>query len=157
MSKIDSSKVDFKIAQPDSLYLIGSNSIETAGDLYVMNVNAISKVGNVRNKRSFDLILSGLFLVLSPLLIFAFKNKKQFIKNCWSVLIGRKSLVGYHFNQQENTSPLPKLKPGLLYPLESLSDQDPLMLDKINLIYARDYSIQKDFSILLKSWKKLDR
>jgi hypothetical protein len=41
--------VDYKIAPPESISIIGSNSIHTAGDLYVVNINAITKPSNKRN------------------------------------------------------------------------------------------------------------
>ncbi len=157
MSCIDSNKVDFKIAQPDSLFLIGSNSIETAGDLYVLNVNAISKQENIRNKRTLDVFVSLLMLITSPVLVWSFGKKMQFLKNISAVLIGKKTLVGYHPSQISEGAALPKIKSGLLYPMEEIVKMDPNISSKINLIYARDYSARKDLAIVLKTWKKLDR
>jgi GT2 family glycosyltransferase len=74
MSNIDTSKTDFKIAQPESLFIIGSNSIETSGDLYVLDVNSISKSSNIRNKRSFDFFLSFFMILLLPVVIVLLKN-----------------------------------------------------------------------------------
>ncbi|MCD6354164.1 MAG: glycosyltransferase, partial [Prolixibacteraceae bacterium] len=82
--------VDYKIAPPESLSIIGSNSIHTAGDLYVVNVNAISKSGNRRKKRIFDVIVSLVILISSPLTIWLFKMKKNFILNVLDVLNGKK-------------------------------------------------------------------
>lgn len=157
MSKIDSNNVDFKIAQPDSLYLIGSNSIDTAGDLYVMNINAISKPEKVRNKRHFDILISLSLIILSPFIIWFFDEKMKFLNNCFNCLIGRTSIVGYHLNSESKNDILPKIKPGIIHPMEDVVNMDPSMKNKINLIYARDYSVSKDVSILFKSWKKLDR
>lgn len=155
MSRIASNNLDFKIAQPDSLYLIGSNSIETAGDLYVLNINSITKQENIRNKRSFDLLLATSLIVTLPLLIWFFNNKKNYLKNIFQLLVGKKSAVGYQQNIQDGIV-LPKIKPGILHPTNELAILDPTLVDKINLIYARDYSIRKDVEIVLKSWKKLD-
>lgn len=157
MSAIDSSKTDFKIAQPDSLSLIGSNSIETAGDLYVLNINAITKAENIRTKRTFDLLLSILVLISSPLTIFLFRNKVKFLKNNLKVLSGKLSYVGYNMDDSSTVFNLPRIKSGILNPSDSLSFNDGTLTDKLNLIYARDYSVQKDLSIVLKAWKKLDR
>lgn len=155
MSRIASNNLDFKIAQPDSLYLIGSNSIETAGDLYVLNINSITKQENIRNKRSFDLLLAFCLIVTLPLLIWFFNHKKNYLKNIFQLLVGKKSAVGYQQNIQDGIV-LPKIKPGILHPTNELAILDPTLVDKINLIYARDYSIRKDVEIVLKSWKKLD-
>ena len=156
MSVISSPNIDFKIAQPDSLYLIGSNSIDSAGDLYILNINSISTKSNIRNKRTFDFITSiGLVLTL-PLLIFTFKNKRKFISNVFSVLVGKLSIVGYHYlNNSEHN--LPKIKNGILSPADKTNLIDESMFDKLNLIYARDYNISKDFIILKNAWRKLDR
>lgn len=157
MSTINSNKVDFKIAQPESLYLIGSNSIDTAGDLYILNINSITTKSNIRNKRTFDFISSLLIILFSPIIVFAFKRKKQFFKNIFSVFLGKKSIVGYHFMQQPNNHNLPKIKIGILSPADKINHLEDSLLDKLNLIYARDYSISKDILILKNAWRKLDR
>ena len=156
MSVISSTNIDFKIAQPDSLYLIGSNSIDSAGDLYILNINSISTKSNIRNKRTFDFITSIGLLIITPLLIFTFKNKRKFISNVLSVLVGKLSIVGYHYlNKSEHN--LPKIKNGILSPADKTNLIDETMFDKLNLIYARDYNISKDFVILKNAWRKLDR
>ena len=156
MSVISSTNIDFKIAQPDSLYLIGSNSIDSAGDLYILNINSISTKSNIRNKRTFDFITSIGLIIITPLLIFTFKNKRKFISNVLSVLVGKLSIVGYHYlNNSEHN--LPKIKNGILSPADKTNLIDETMFDKLNLIYARDYNISKDFVILKNAWKKLDR
>jgi hypothetical protein len=157
MSTISSNKVDFKIAQPESLYLIGSNSIDTAGDLYILNINSITTKSNIRNKRTFDFISSFLLILSSPILMFAFKGKKQFFNNIFSVFFGKKSIVGYHFMQQPNNQNLPKIKIGILSPADKINHIEDSLLDKLNLIYARDYSISKDILILKNAWRKLGR
>lgn len=157
MSKIDKAEIDYKIAQPDSISLIGSNSIDKAGELYVMNVNSILTPENVRKKRTFDFLVALILLILSPVLVFLFTNKRKFFRNIFNVLMSKKSIVGYHISNSEETFDLPKIKRGILTPSDSNPFFDESMSDKLNLIYARDYSIKTDMSILLKSWKKLDR
>jgi GT2 family glycosyltransferase len=157
MTAIDSSKTDFKIAQPDSLSLIGSNSIETAGDLYVLNINAITKPENVRTKRTFDLLVSFLLIIFSPFMIWITENKKKYLKNLLNILLGKLTVVGYSRNNSSASINLPRIKSGVLNPSDAISIIDETLTDKLNLIYARDYSVQKDLNILLKAWKKLDR
>jgi hypothetical protein len=157
MSAIASKKIDFNIAQPETLFLIGSNSIETAGDLYVLNINSISREDKIRSKRTFDLSFSLLLLISSPILIFAFKNKGRFMTNLFGIFFGKYSFVGYSLSSFDNKLSLPRIRKGLLTPLDSLPFDDESLSDKMNLIYARDYSVRKDFMILTKAWKKLDR
>lgn len=154
MLNLNAKNVDFKIAQPDTLYLIGSNSIETKGDLYTVNINSITNANKRRNKRTFDLFISLFLLLLSPILIFGFKNKSSFIKNLFQVFIGKASFVGY---DQLDHQHLPKIKPGILHPSDKIKHREESMIGKINLIYARDYKIREDLSILLKSFYNLDR
>lgn len=154
MSRINSAKVDFKIAQPDSLYLIGSNSIDTAGDLYLININSISKPENIRNKRTFDILVAIIGLASLPFSIWFYTDKGQFIRNLFAVLIGKKTCVGYVLSPTQRN--LPKIKSGVLHPVASELELSENHADKLNLIYARDYSIQKDLSILIRMWKKMD-
>lgn len=159
MSNLSSFHVDFKIAQPDSLYLIGSNSIDTAGDLYVLNVNQINKSNQIRNKRTLDIILSILLILLSPIFVLFFKNKFSFLRNLIHVLIGKKSLVGYaHIKQTNETKhSLPKIKDGIISPADGIFFLEESIESKLNLLYARNYSVWKDLSLILKAWRKFDR
>lgn len=158
MSRTAANKVEFKIAQPNSMYLIGSNSIDTAGDLYMMEIDNISTTSSKRNKRTFDFISSLLLLLLLPLSIWFYKHKLQFIKNCWSVFIGQKSWVGYSYDPSSLKRNLPRIKTGILTPSEEhFQNSNKSLRSKLNLIYARDYSILTDLRILGKFWRRLDR
>jgi GT2 family glycosyltransferase len=159
MTRIDSSKVDFKIAQPDSLFIIGSNSIDTSGELYVFDVNSISKQRNRRNKRTIDAISSFVLLIGSPLIVWFFSQKRTFYRNMWLILSGKKSFVGYKYQYDESSLYLPRIKPGILTPID-VHDQKPQSkesIQKLNLIYARDYSWLKDFQMIIKNWREFDR
>lgn len=158
MSRTATNKVEFKIAQPNSMYLIGSNSIDTAGDLYIMEIDNISTPASKRNKRTFDFILALMLLILLPISVWFFENKGKFIKNCWSVLIGKKSWVGYSYEEKPAHRNLPRIKNGILTPAEERADNENNSLrSKLNLIYARDYSTFTDILIIRKYWRGLDR
>ncbi|HLV41585.1 MAG TPA: glycosyltransferase [Brumimicrobium sp.] len=158
MSRTASNKVEFKIAQPNSMYLIGSNSIDTAGDLYLMEIDNISTLSSKRNKRTFDFMIALVILILLPVLLWFYERKLNFIKNTWSVLIGKTSWVGYSYDEKITSRTLPQIKVGILTPAEEhIENKDKSLHSKLNLIYARDYSIIKDISLLRKYWKRLDR
>lgn len=145
--------VDFKIAPPESLSIIGSNSIDTAGDLYVIDVNNVGKPENKRKKRLFDLMASTLLLLMSPFLIFIQKNKFNFIANCFKVWFGIYSWVGYGKAPRKD---LPEIKPSVLTPADNQNNLKGE--DKINLLflsYSKDYSIEKDFKIIWSCIKQL--
>jgi O-antigen biosynthesis protein len=150
--------VDYKIAPPESISIIGSNSIHTAGDLYVLNVNSISNRLNKRNKRIFDILLAVVFLVLSPVIICFFKKKTNFIHHVFQVLFGKKSWIGYN-SASDNVKLLPVIKPGILHPGDMFPDlkADSEKSNQLNVLYAKDYSIFTDAEILFKGWKNLDR
>lgn len=159
MSKLGHLDLEFKIAQPDSLYLIGSNSIDTSGDLYVLDINKITKQEHQRNKKTLDIIVSFMGLFFSPLIIWNFKNKKRFLENMLLVLTGKKTLVSYSKAKNKRDIKLPYLKEGVLHPIppSKAEENSPELLHKLNLIYARDYTVFKDIHILSTNWKNLDR
>ena len=159
MSKIASEDLEFKIAQPNSLYLIGSNSVDTSGDLYALEIDKITRSENKRNKRTFDFLLSILFLLVSPVLCLFYKNKSTYFKNLFNIFLGNKSFVGYYLGENIDRLKLPKIKQGILHPFDEIlaSKKQQDLMFKLNLIYAKDYSIFKDFKILWKNWLKLDR
>jgi O-antigen biosynthesis protein len=135
--------------------LIGSNSIDNAGDFYALNFSALSKAENIRSKRLFDIFFSVFLLLLSPILLFFIKLKINFFSNLFIILSGKKSFVGY-LNQSDGTKTnLPKIKPGILEPF-TVSEE--LTIDKkeeLNLLYAKQYSFIFDFEVLLRKWRLL--
>ncbi len=143
--------VDFKIAQPNSLFLIGSNSIHTSGDIQLLELNNINKPENKRNKRLFDWFSASALLLLSPFIIFIQTNKFQFLKNTLSVWIGKNTWVS--FNSTDERLHLPNLKPGI-FPITS-GENKIERLHKLNLIYAKDYSVSLDFKVLMQQIKNL--
>jgi GT2 family glycosyltransferase len=156
MSNISAAKrVDFKIAQPDSMYLIGSNSIHTSGDLYILDLNTINTIKNRRNKRLFDFVSSLFIFALSPFLLIISGFKFKIFKNIFEVIIGRKTWVGYVKIGADTVVRYPKIKPWVISISERKSEQSEDILHKLNLIYAKDYSVSKDVSKLVRSVSKI--
>ena len=151
--------IDYKIAQPDTLSIIGSNSIETAGELYTIDVNSITKQTNIRNKRFFDIISSVLVLIFSPLILLLSKIPIKFINNSVKVLLGVKTWVGYYDKGDVNTNTLPKIKTGILTPLDLVNKKDHTesFIENTNMAYARNYAIKIDLNILLKGFRHIGR
>lgn len=156
MIKLRGRDLEFKMAPGNRNYLIGSNSIDTAGDLYLLEINKLVSKENQRKKRMFDTGLSFFLLILSPTLIFSFENKSQFVRNLLLVLRGKKTFIGYSESSILSDHRLPKTMPGILSPCDEIPKQNEELCEKLNLIYARDYSIRKDLRIILGAWKKLD-
>ena len=153
MLTLVSSGVDFKIAPPESLSIIGSNDVDTAGDLYVIDVNSVSKSNNKRNKRLLDIGVSILAILFSPVLLFIQENKSNYFLNCFNVLFGFYSWVGYGKITDRS---LPEIKRSVLYPAMLLDkDFDSNKIKLANLRYAKDYKIEKDILIIWKCRKQL--
>lgn len=148
---------DFKIVPEASLSIIGSNSKDTAGDLYAVDVNlSISTPMQRRNKRVLDLMVCGGLLITFPIMLFLVRPFGGLILNWWQVLIGRKSWVGYC--PGGNGQYLPLLKPGVLCPQDGLHTNKPLepqLIRRLNLQYARDYEARKDAMIIWRGFGKL--
>lgn len=157
MQHFRASHPDFKIAPEASDYLIGSNSIDTAGDLYILNLNNLLSLENKRKKRLFDICMSTAIFLASPVLMLRFPDKKKFLRNILSVWLGKKTFVGFSEAELQRDVRLPKIKPGVLSPADRIEGAEESIREKLNLLYSRDYSLRKDFSILLKAWGKLDR
>lgn len=149
MHTLVSAGVDFKIAPPESLSIIGSNSIDTAGELYIIDVNSITKPKNRRNKRLIDIVLSLFFIGCFPVLVFIQKNKIGFVKNIFSVFFNAKTWVGYGKEANEH---LPKLKPSVLSPTAALpkTTLSEILHNRLNLSYSKDYKVENDLKIVWK-------
>jgi len=149
-------KIDYKIAGPDGVTVIGSNSVHTAGDIYSINLNSIGSPKNKRKKRLFDVAMSIAIALIAPILLFLVKSPMRLLKNLIFCFFGLKSFVGYYKNA--GVAGLPYLKPGILKPLdpgvETVSQQTA---ESANILYARDYNVLRDFRIIIRSLNKLDR
>lgn len=159
MLQLEGRKLDFKIAQPETSFLIGSNSIDSQGDLYVLDINQINKPANRRNKRIGDVVVGLISLVLSPLICWKFKDKRQFLKNMFQVVIGKVSLVGYATIQHSSNLRLPQIKRGIL-PATFMVDPFYLgedAISRLNLIYAKNHTLFMDLTIVFKHFWQLDK
>lgn len=158
MSEWQNENIDFKIAPEDGLSIIGSNSIHTRGDLYTVGINAIGTAQNRRNKRMFDLFFSTLLILIIPLLMVFQRKPLSFLRNVFQVWIGKKSWVGYYLPENANTQ-LPKIKKSVLSPLDGMKSKtnNRKIIDDLNLLYARDYSIWKDLNIVFYAYRDLGK
>ncbi len=142
--------LDYKIAPAESNYLIGSNSIDTSGELYQINFNAIQNPDKIKSKRLLDVTLAFVFISLFPIFVLVNKNKNITLRNLLNVLLGKKTFVGYHYINNSNVSKLPKIKPGLLTPFID----ETIDVSQANLFYAKHYNALMDFKIIIGSLNK---
>lgn len=165
MSMMPQRHVEFRIAPPESLYIIGATSIAATDDLLpdLLGVNSINKQSNKRKKRTFDMITSLVFIILMPLLLFRVYQRVRFVKNIFSVLIGCKSWVGYAFELEQELR-LPQIRPGVLTPMDAfhtnINDEHKNttgLIQKLNMLYARNYAISNDLNIVIQGIRNCGR
>lgn len=152
MITLSAFNIDYKIAGPESIAIIGSNSIDTAGDLYEIHLNSIANDLNRRNKRLIDIVLSLFLLTFLPIVIFIIKQPIQLIKNIFIVLFGNRTWVGYINN---NNNLLPQLKKGIISPKLISDENNNNILSQIDLMYAKDYKVTIDINCFFKKFKEL--
>ncbi|KAA3625971.1 MAG: glycosyltransferase [Bacteroidetes bacterium] len=157
--------IDYKIVPEESMSVIGSSSKNTAGELYTIDIQFhIAEKSSIRNKRLTDILLCGFLLITLPLQLLIVRSKGGLIKNLFTVFFGRKSWVGYAHSQSPSYK-LPKIKPGILSPLDRLNrirtnSQDAFNFDestinRLNFFYAKDYHPSVDMDIVWKGWRRL--
>jgi O-antigen biosynthesis protein len=141
--------IDYKIASPDSISVIGSNSIHSAGELYTIHINSISKPENKRMKRTFDAVSSIFILSLLPFFTLINISLYYLAKNCINVLMGKKTWIG--FVPSHSNIHLPKIKDGVVYAANMKIINLEKEADNVNVLYAKDYSVYNDLKFLIKN------
>jgi len=148
--------IEFKTSSPDGLSVIGSNSVNTNGEIYVVSLNSINSPKNKRLKRMFDATTAFFILLFSPFLVFFQKNKLRFFKNTFDVLTGKKTWVGFYYKGNSKID-YANIKQGIFTPMERevMDELNEEAIEKINLNYAQNYSVLNDFMILTGSFSKI--
>lgn len=143
-------EIDYKLHAAASDSIIGSNSKDTAGDLYTTElIYQISTPISKRNKRVVDVLCSLLFILCSPLLVWFVMNKKQYLLNMILVLEGDKTFVGYTDPQ------FPKLKTPLLdvYPHIDHFEIPSENKEHLDWLYAKNYNAWHDVKLIWQKWR----
>lgn len=155
MIKLSYLPVHFKIAHPNELYIIGSNDIHSQGELYTLEIKTILLPSNQRKKRLLDILISLILMILSPVLIWIYPNKFQFIKNILEVLLGKKTWIGLGKLNDKN---LPKLKPSVLFIGKAKGyDEHSDKAIEWAYLYCKNYQPADDILALMKLIKYLDK
>lgn len=147
---------DYKIHLPGSQSFVGSNSSHTAGDLYTVDRSFnLSRFAALRNKRVFDIASSIILLLFFPVSILPVRNKGTFISNCFKVLSGRRTWVGYA-NATANRH-LPAIRQGIVPSYFMLGGYEPSdsLKQHQDIVYAQQYTPGTDLLLMLKNYKYL--
>ncbi|MBI3142783.1 MAG: glycosyltransferase [Bacteroidetes bacterium] len=156
MLQVEKGDVQFKIVPEESVFIIGSNSKNHPGDYYTIDVKlALKSPENQFNKRSLDIMVSAILLLLYPVAVWWVDHKKQFTLNLVKVFLGRYTWVGYGSNAMGEG--LPKIKKGILRPVDGYRNAqlEIKAIQRIDLAYARNYHISKDLYIIAKGFSRL--
>jgi GT2 family glycosyltransferase len=151
--------IDFKIAAAEGSAIIGSSSKNDTGELLTYDVGfKINKAYLKRLKRFTDISSALALLAASPLLILIQRNKLGLLPNILKVLSGSKTWVAYCQSDQ-SSQVLPPLKKGILCPLDNLAatkDQiHPALAQRLNYLYAKEYSPFTDLQIIFNALRDL--
>ena len=93
------------------------------------------------------MIMAIIILIAFPI-FFYFKNYRTAFSNTIQVLKGKKTWIGYI--QSSNNENLPKIKQPVFDIYSSNTKLSDEISDKLNIIYAKDYNVQKDIILLCK-------
>ncbi len=143
MAQLRTTGVEYKIAPTEGDYIIGSDSILSPDELYLADLDTISTDTCRRTKRLFDIGTSLLLLLFSPALFWFQRHKSRYFSDCFAVLIGRMTWVGYTGH------------PGVFTPAVLLPDASPELQERLMIRYMRHYSTATDFTILFRNLNKL--
>jgi GT2 family glycosyltransferase len=152
-----SRRVEYKIVAREGMSIIGSTSKNVRGDLYTMDLRFnLDEIFHLRNKRTFDIIFSILLILTAPFLVWIQINKTRYLQNIITCLIGFKTWIGYHQGDPKLLKLPPLRKSVIELGKRQLEDgMNPKAIHKLNLIYAKNYSIYKDLDILWNHMKHL--
>ncbi|HEU4471402.1 MAG TPA: glycosyltransferase family 2 protein [Flavisolibacter sp.] len=136
--------------------IVGSDDQTTRGEILSSEVAyRLAWPVNRRLKRLIDVLAVLFLLPLFPLHVFLIGKPLGLIKNCFAVLAGKRTWIGY------TTKPagLPPLRKGVLGPGGVLSAHEGgIPAESLRLMdhwYARDYEWLQDLRILLKNYRYL--
>ncbi|HQW83178.1 MAG TPA: glycosyltransferase family 2 protein [Ferruginibacter sp.] len=144
-----------KFHSSGSSSIVGSNNSKEKGHYVAAGVNYnIAQPLQRRNKRLFDIMLSVLFIIGSPIFIFLYKNISGFYKNVFYVLAAKKTWVGYAVTPNN----LPALKRPVLTSTSiprQLNELPEEALLKSDEWYAMGYSVMTDLKKISRGFKYL--
>jgi GT2 family glycosyltransferase len=144
-------------------YLVGKSSVTMLDDIPLLKVNYnISSLLHRTLKRSLDLVLSALILLLFYTFIYLISRVKtkrsefeRFVLSVPDVFLGKKSFVGPRKSSYYNSLYIGKLGLTGYWYTEIYDRNDSREEDKLNIYYARNQNIWLDLEILGKTFSKM--
>lgn len=145
--------VQFKIVPENSHFVIGSHSKNQSGELYSEEVRLkLLLDDNLRKKRLTDVILSIVLLIAFPVLVWFQRSAAKYLYNCFQVLTGNTTWVGY------GTTTVGKaLSRGVFQPWQAYRMNQPgqEIISHFDFLYARDYHLGMDIQVILRNLRNI--
>ena len=153
MTLLQNSSVEFRIVPQESQFVIGSGDIYSAEDAYAISLRTLALPRKRTQKRVFDFVAAFAVLLCSPVVLLFQRNKKGFFGKVFSVLVGKKTWVGYGHSTESGS--LPKIKPCVI-PVCGI-DESQRIADcrHFNNMYVRNYRVSTDLVVMLRNLCKI--
>jgi O-antigen biosynthesis protein len=136
--------------------IVGSDAGHTAGATIASQKEYnLSDAGKRRSKRLIDVTVALVFLIFFPVHLFILKRPASFFKNCFHVLSGNKTWVGYIIKEDQ----LPMLRKSIVGSNGFPSKRQKLPVESLKMVdewYARDYEPLQDLRTIFSSYVYLD-
>ena len=143
MTHLRTTGVQYRIAPAEGDFIIGTGGILSADDLYLTDLDTVTTSTCRRRKRLLDIGVAALLIVLSPILFWPQKHKNRYFADCWHVLTGKSTWVGYTGRK------------GVFTPANILPMATADLAERLMLRYMRHYRISTDITILLRNWNRI--
>jgi len=144
-------QTEYKIINPGSDVIIGSNSKNTAGDIYAdETAYALSNPLTLRKKRLMDFSVAVLSLLLFPVMIITIRNAGTYFSSCIEVLKGKKTWIGY-CGTSNDFEALPKIPQAVFAIDKAKNTNAENRALELNKLYAKRYKVSDDLLLLMKT------
>jgi GT2 family glycosyltransferase len=142
--------VSFRIADKDNAGLLGSQSKDTLGEWFAMDIGfKLGSSFHQRSKRLIDIVFVCVAVLFFPLILVLSNSKKKIYGNLVPVLLGNKSWIAYESAEAKKSDELPVLPEGVFKCSSFYIGQDS---KTSNILYARHYNIWSEIENLLKAF-----
>jgi GT2 family glycosyltransferase len=148
--------VNAKIHSTGSSSIVGSNSKDSLGEA-VSKENGFN-LANPRNrrlKRLIDVSVALMALVTFPIQLFIIKKPFSFLKNCFHVLLAKKTWIGYSTGEKN----IPFLRKAIItcngIPVSATQKLPAESLQMMDYWYARDYEPVTDIKLIWRKYRQL--
>lgn len=155
---ISSNKIPLRLRfyAKNSCSIVGSDTDKGAGEAMANEtVFNLAQANHRRIKRLIDLMAAGLILLFFPLVFLLIKHPVQCIKNCFEVIAGKKTWIGYTLIDPS----LPVLRQSVLgvngKKKEAAKGLPKENIWSVDYWYAKNYDPVHDVRLIVKNYKHL--